>query len=552
MSMAMGLWAVEIHAQDLSDMSKVKPITVNGGLSASGVWYGVQNLPENRPPFFWIVNANTTFNLYGVAVPFTATFTSQQSAYTQPFNQFGISPKYKWLTGHLGFRSMQFSEFTLGGLIFLGGGVEIKPEKSRFQGKAMYGRLSKAIPVGDGSVVASGQPAYERWGYAAQLGYRLDIGEINVTLFRAKDDPNSIDPDTVQLPAQENIATSVGGTINITPKLSVTGEYALSTYTHDISLPEAGENEYGYSNNFRFLYTPNASSVRNGAGTATLTYTFSKANLGVTYRRVGPQYRSMGAMYLNNDLENYTLNAGTSLFNSRMSVNGSIGMQRNNLSGDLANTDSRIIGSLNTSVMVTKKIMVAANFSNFRSANEPSATNIQDTIRFIQITNSYGLMVGYSTGNENVTHGINTSGNYQKADALQDNSVFTVSDGSEFYNANVSYSLGFPKLKTTFNVAGNFNRFVSAAVKTEAYGPTVGATKSIWRDKLQGNFAISYIDNFQNSSFLNNSVSYLFGVGYKIDRFNSIRLDGRYLSRKLAGNLRGSETQFGVTYNFNF
>ncbi|MCB0484111.1 MAG: hypothetical protein KDC37_06070, partial [Flavobacteriales bacterium] len=505
-----------------------------------------------RPPFFWVINANTTFNIYSVAIPFTATFTSQNSAYTQPFNQFGISPKYKWITGHLGFRSMQFSEFSLGGLIFLGAGVEIKPEKSRFQGKAMYGRLAKAIPVGDGSVVASGQPAYERWGYAAQIGYRLDIGELNFTLFRAKDDASSIDPDTVQLPAQENIVTALSGTINITPKLSLSGEFGLSTYTNDISMPAAGENDYGYANNFRFLYTPNASSVRNGAGTATLTYNLGKSNLGVTYRRVGPQYKSMGAIYLNNDLENYTFNAGTNLFNSRVALNGSIGLQKNNLAGDLLNTDQRIIGALNTSVMVTKKIMVAANFSNFRSSNEPSATNIQDTVRFVQVTNGYGLLVGYSTGNENVSHGINTSGNYQKADAIQDNSVFTITDGSEFYNANVSYSLGFPKLKTTFNVAGNYNRFVSAAVKTEAYGPTLGATKSIWRDKVQGNFAISYIDNFQNASFLNNSVSYLFGLGYKIDRFNSIRLDGRYLSRKLAGNLRGSETQFGVTYNFNF
>lgn len=539
-------------AQDLSNISEVKPVTINGGASFSQVWYGAQNINEQRPPYFWVLNANLNINLYSVAIPFSATFTSQNNEFAQPFNQFGISPKYKWITGHLGFRSMQFSEFTLGGLIFLGAGVEIDPEKSKWKGKAMYGRLTKAIPLADGSAVTSFEPAYERWGYAAQVGYKLSIGEINATMFRAKDDANSIFIDTLQLNAQENFVWGINTSLNITDNLNFQGEFAHSAYTYDVSLPTLGENSYGYSNNFRGLIAPNASTVSNGAGTGTLTYNLKGTNLGFTYRRVGPNYRSMGAVYLNNDLENYTFNVGTTLLQKKMTLGGNFGIQRNNLSGEQLTSDSRIIGSVNSSYQVSKKIMVSGNYSNFRSANAPAAANIQDTIRFLQLTNNYGLLTAFSTGNENLSHGVNLAGNYQKADAIQDNSVLTVTDGSEFYNAYLAYNLGFPKMKITFTSAVNYNRFVSPGNLTEAYGPTLGANKQFWKDKLAASLAVSYIDNFQNTAYLNNNISFVYSLNFKVDRFNSIRVDGRYLTRQSAGNIRGSETQFGLTYGFNF
>ena len=538
--------------QDLSDLSQVKPLTVNGGASFSQVWYGAQNINEQRPPYFWVLNANLNINLYSVAIPFTATFTSQNNEYTQPFNQFGISPKYKWITGHLGFRSMQFSEFTMGGLIFLGAGVEIEPSNSKWKGKAMYGRLTKAIPLPDGSAVASNEPAYERWGYAGQVGYKLSIGEINLNLVRAKDNPNSIDIDTLQLNAQENFVWGLTTNLNLTPKLNFQGEFAQSAYTYDVSLPALGENTYGYANNFGVFYTPNSSTVINGAGTGTLTYNLKGTNLGFTYRRVGPNYRSMGAIYLNNDLENYTFNLGTTLLKKKMTLGGSFGVQRNNLSGEQLTSDNRLIGSVNASYQLTKKIMVAGNYSNFRSSNTPSAANIQDTIKFLQLTNNYGLLTSYSTGNENISHAVNVAGNYQKADAIQDNSVLSVSDGSEFYNTYLAYNLGFPKLKVTFTSAINYNRFVSPGNLTEAYGPTLGINKQFFKDKIGTNLAVSYIDNFLNTSYLNNNVSFVYGINYRVDKYNSIRVDGRYLSRKSAGNVRGSETQFGLSYGFNF
>lgn len=542
----------KLEAQDLSDISKVKPLTVNGGISANAVWYSTKNISSQRPPFFWVLNANLTFNVYSVAVPFSATITSQNSEFSQPFNQFGISPKYKAFTAHIGFRSMQFSEFTLSGMLFLGAGIEYAPKKSKWKAKAMFGRFAKAISIANGPDIANNDPAFERWGYAGQVGYRLSIGEINANFFKAKDNVNSIDVDTLNLTAKENFVYGLSTNLNITKKLNFSGEIAQSVYTKDVSQPTLGEDEYGYANNFRFVIAPNSSTVTNVAGTATLTYSLKSSNVGFTYRRVGPDYKSMGAVYLNNDLENYTINLGTNLFKKRMSLAGSFGVQRNNLSGQQLQSDNRIIVSANANYRLTKKINVSGTYSNFRSSSTPSATAIQDTIKFLQLTNNYGALVSYSTGNKNNTHAVSFSGNYQKADALQEGGLATVSDGSEFYNAYGSYNLGYPKLKLVVTLAMMYNRFIGGGIITDSYGPTLGITKRFWKDKIAANITGTYMDNLQNSSYQSNNVSFVYGLAYKLDKFNSVRIDGRFLTRQSAGDIRGNETQFGITYGFNF
>lgn len=85
------------------------PIQVSGGLNATTGFYTAFGAPSRRPPFTYGLNANLNFKVLGmIDVPFSASFSQQQSNFTQPFNQYGISPKYKWVTAHIGYRNMTF------------------------------------------------------------------------------------------------------------------------------------------------------------------------------------------------------------------------------------------------------------------------------------------------------------------------------------------------------------------------------------------------------------------------------------------------------------
>src|SRR5690606_30555610 len=105
-----------------------------------GMWYyGTSGIASRRQPFSWYITGAPVVSIYGISFPFSMTVSEQERRYAQPFNRYGVSPRYKWLTLHAGYRNVRFSDFTLAGVNMLGGGVEINPGIFRFG--AMAGRI---------------------------------------------------------------------------------------------------------------------------------------------------------------------------------------------------------------------------------------------------------------------------------------------------------------------------------------------------------------------------------------------------------------------------
>ena len=133
-----------LPAQDLESLKSARPVSITGNIGLNTSFYHMSEptIPVRQTPFAYGVNANATLSVYGISMPFSFTWYSNEKAgFRQPFNQFGISPTYKWLTVHLGYRNLSFSEFTLNGHTFLGAGVEARPGKFR-QG-SMFGQFNQ-------------------------------------------------------------------------------------------------------------------------------------------------------------------------------------------------------------------------------------------------------------------------------------------------------------------------------------------------------------------------------------------------------------------------
>lgn len=120
------------RSQDLGQITKQKPVVFNGTIGLGLGTYNVKGIPARQRDFSYIFNGAPTLTIYGVTLPFSVVVSDQERSYTQPFNQYGISPTYKWATFHAGWQSLEFSPFTLAGHNFLGGGVELNPGKLRF------------------------------------------------------------------------------------------------------------------------------------------------------------------------------------------------------------------------------------------------------------------------------------------------------------------------------------------------------------------------------------------------------------------------------------
>ena len=147
----LGCLHTSLHAQDVEAIvkSSKKPIKVSGGVGTDHVFYASEGMANRRnAPYQYYINGNLNFQFFKeFNLPITFSFSNQQFNYSQPlnqqsFNQFGISPRYKWATAHIGWRSMSFSPYSLNGHTFLGAGVELTPGKWNIS--AMYGRLLKA------------------------------------------------------------------------------------------------------------------------------------------------------------------------------------------------------------------------------------------------------------------------------------------------------------------------------------------------------------------------------------------------------------------------
>ncbi len=555
-SLLLGLSQVGVQAQDLSNAGE-KPIwketKISGGIGGSLVGYDTRGQVAQRPPFYWILNANLNIDVYGMSIPFSATITSQNQDFAQPFNQFGLSPKYKWVTAHLGFRSMQFSQYSLAGLTFLGAGVELEIPETKLTVKAMGGRLIKAIPLAPGIEVASEAPAFERWGYGANVGYKYKTGQIGFTVFKGEDMHNSINTDSLLLlkPA-ENVVTALTFQQKIGDHWSFNGEYALSAFTKDRRLETVESNEFGYQNNFNWFVQSNSSTVVNSAFTGNIAYTIKANTFGITYRRVGPEYQSMGATFLNNDVEEITGNVGTSILKRKVNLAGSLGFQRNNLAENLYTDDRRVIGSANVTWLVSKKVVLSGVYSNYRATSDPSAVNVLDTIRFVQVTANYGLVATYSTANEKIGHNVVLSNNYQQANSVQEGDLQTVENGSEFYNTNLSYTLGL--LKTGINITGaaNYNQFISPGAVNEAIGPTLAISKPFFNKALNTMVAYSLFNNYLDKVFLDTSSNIMASLGLNVKKHHQVKLDGRFMARSGSQSNPIEEIQAGLSYNYTF
>ncbi len=545
---------VEQSLKDAKNTFKQDPLKVTGSIGANSVFYKPIGIQPRRDPFYWVVNANLTFTIFDkISVPFTAVVTQQDKNYTngldkfsQPFNQFGISPRYRWLTVHAGFRTIEFSEYSLSGAMFLGGGVEIKPTKSLVSGTALFGRFVKAVPKGgvDGIVVSV--PAYERWGGGAKLKVGTDANFGEFIYFKIQDNINSIPYDTaLTVTPQENQIIALSTQQKITNWVSASGDFAFSMYTKNIFEGVSKIERFTYINQ---IYDPRPSSQFNKAINAGLDFTPGAVKFGIKYKRIDPDYKTLGSIFLTNDVEEISGNVGLSLLKNKINITTATGFQQNNLDKIQVVTSRRIIGSLNVSYNITEHFNVSTGYSNFSSNTLPVRDVFTDSIKFVQLTQSGNLATNYSFGKGKVKHGFANNFSYQESGGNKQ-------DLTTFLNGTLSYNFNLSESGLSINTSVLYNRNTNPAVGVNTgYGPNLGIQKSLFKNKIRMSLNAGYQNTFLDNKALNTNLTTNFGFSFTIDKHQSAKLDASYLDRKAnAQNAQKfSEIRGSVGYIYNF
>ena len=512
------------HTQDLGAIGDAKPITVSGSFSGSSILYGSSGAASRRDPFSYFLSGSLNVSIYGLSIPLSVNYSNQQTTFHQPFNQYGLSPTYKWATAHLGWRSMNFSSYTLAGHTFLGAGMELNP--GRWRVGAMYGRLNKAVAY-DTTEQAGSIPSYRRYGYGAKLGYGSATDYVDLIVFRAQDDPESIAPPPEELNVLpgENLVFGVNVAKRLFKRISFTGEWASSAYTRDVRAGKASPVAGSIYQNLGGLFTPRVSSTYHQAYKGTLHYAGSHYGLQVGYERVDPGYQTMGAYFFNNDQENITVGGNTQLLDNKVTVAVQTGVQRNNLDGNEVNQQRRLVSSLNLGYSPTAAWNFSGSYSNFttnsrRAPRLNEIVNATDTLMldFVQVTDNANFSSSYNGKQGENTYAISLSTSYQVANERQGQQV--TDRQSRFYNGNLAYSYRLTAADLGFTASLNANRNADPELSSAALGPAVSVNKSFYEKKLRTTWSSSYNRYLSAGTATGNVVNTRINTSYNLNKNN--------------------------------
>jgi hypothetical protein len=381
-----------ISAQQLDNIQNEKPFSFHGSINNNLILAHSSGSTEQTQPFSYILSGNFNASIYGLSLPFSFTLSDQQRNYCQPFNQFGLSPSYKWITLHAGYRNVRFSDFTLGGHTFTGVGIELNPGKFRFG--FISGRFNRSTYTNDFNPTIDSLPEYKRKGLALKLGVGGKKTFVDLIILRIQDDTASFKGDPGDFPnrtPEQNLVTGLNSKIAFSKYLTFEGEGAISIYTTNMYAAKYDSSESSLVNKFSDIILINQSTLWFTAFRTSLFYKKKDFSTKLEFRRIDPGYKSLGAYYFNSDIRNITVSPAFALWKRKMMVRGSLGLQRDNLRNTKKVTSLRTIGSLAITINPSQVFGVDAQYNNFSTNQKAGRSPVTDTSKVYQATQTLSI-----------------------------------------------------------------------------------------------------------------------------------------------------------------
>lgn len=476
-----------MQAQDLREIPKQKPFQLQGSLAIGASYYQAFGIPNRRQPFYWYLSGSPTISLFGIAFPFSITVSEQERRFSQPFNQYGVSPNYKWVKLHAGYRNVRFSDYTLAGASFLGGGIEINPGILR--AGFVYGRFARAIDEDSTALdprIRFIRPAYKRMGYGGKLGIGKANNYVDFLFFTAKDDILSITRPSLrsQVRPQENLTVGIKSQFSLLKKrLAFDIDLGASVLTRDSQLGNTVTPEVSAVKFLNGFVTLNNSTGWFTAGHVASTYTFGLGSVGLRYQRVDPDYQSLGAYYFQTDIQQITIDPSLNLFQGKLSVSGSYGLANDNLNGKQVATTNRVVSSASVSIMPDPSLNINLNYSNFGISQNRVRSVFDDSTAVSLVSASYGFSVTYSLYRKEESHSLSMYGNYQNT-ADQNRFTRAFSDAGSL-SGSISYNYSYNPAGLALGTSVQYSSTQTGGRTIVTIGPNANASGRFLDKKLR-------------------------------------------------------------------
>lgn len=475
-----------LYSQNLENLKDQDVASFSGSVQFSSQFYRTNQLALSREPLSYVLSGSPTISIYGISIPFNFTYSNSDLNYQHPFNQYGIAPSYKWAKALIGYNSVSYSKYVLRGLRIKGVGVELNPGKFRMA--AFRGTLRKAVdydlePTGIGDFNYNTIPAYHQSGYGIKLGFGSSRSYIDLSILKAKDNPESIMvPDSINnpLPIEGNTAIGLSSQIKFSKHVTLKIELGLTAFTNNQEADSVNISNALAKTIVEPLYTPNESSQYLTALETDLKFKFKKFSPSINYTRIDRDYRSLGSYSRVSDIERIKIKA---ILNpsKKIKIGGSLGIQRNDINDVNALQNKRFINAFNVTIKPSKSFFVTGQYSNFGVTRAPRIDVTNDTIRYKQSTRNISISPTFISATPDKSHTLSLN---LATSALQSEIGINDQASSSNLTGNINYSLSLIKIAASIGASVNYLK-AEQQIPISTLGYTVFGSKSFANRQLQ-------------------------------------------------------------------
>ena len=325
---------------------------------------------------------------------------------TNPMNNFGLNPKYKWAEFLIGTQYLNYSDLSTGDIGVFGAGFDLRP--GTYIIKFFTGLSQQGINYFNGPPTATG--AFKRKNWMFSLG-KANEGkyEMAFNFVKAKDDSNSVVTRPLIIKPQEGFTMSFVGKAFFKGGWYVNAEGAQSYYTKNLLLPEDTSKQ-----SFKPFITAHTSTVKDYAGDFGIGKKSKNFDIGAKLKYIGAGFQTPGYPFMLPDRFDYTLNTRFNAWKDstggyKMNVVASVGKRINNVSNTTLKAE-QFIANLNWFSQFNDHWSLNVSFNNF-GFETPSGIN---PYGIKNVSNDFGVNPSYTWGNEKVIHLMSLNYNYSK------------------------------------------------------------------------------------------------------------------------------------------
>ena len=540
-----------LWSQDIAEIKKQKPLEWRAGLSLGSNFSTTNTNFPTTSPFGYYINANANIAIYGFKIPMSVSFRDQQLNYTKPMYRLGMSPPYKWAKFYIGHSQMLFSNYTLTAMTFKGGGIALSPGKFRFS--AMVGSLESPRALLD-SINGNHTyiKPYNRLGIGGKIGIGSSRNYIDLIVFNAKDRARFKEvPDSIFAKRAENTVMGIQSSVSLFKRLiTLVLNTGASVYTANQNAAdiEVGDREQKYYDWGSKIMTINNSTRVNFAGDASLQFNLGNYQIGAKYQYIDPLYSSLGAYYFRDDNENYTIDGGASLWQGKLSFNGSFGLQQNNVRGHRSLTSVQKIYDASINLIPNKFFGLSAQYSNFNFDQVSGIVQINDSLKYGQINSNISISPYISFGNKNIKQTISL--NYSLQSILDLSLDEALGQNADVTMASINHT--FQHKPNAFSIHTSLQYMTSeyATIQNGRYGMYISGTKRWLTNKLQTRLQINYNKNVLDQVADGNQYGFNTGIQWKLTHKSQLGFSLNYIDRNAVKGKSYQEWRGNTSLNY--